>query len=71
MSVYRVRFRVAGAHVHCRLFCAKHPNQTYANCGEFTIRRGEEMVALVAAFSGAEFLGEDENVGLLQAYMEG
>ena len=67
MSVYRVRFKVAGGHVHCRLFCAKHPNQTYAKCGDFTVRRGEEMAALVAAFSGAEFVDEDENIGLIQA----
>ncbi len=65
MSLYHIRFAVAGGHVHCRLFCAKHPNQTYAKCGESTVRRGEEMHALLASFAVAEFIGKDDNAGLL------
>jgi len=60
MSVFRVRWQQLGGHVHCRLFCAKHPNQTYAKCGEFVVREGEEFESLRAQFSGAHFLAEDQ-----------
>jgi hypothetical protein len=64
MSVYRVRFAVAGAHVHCRLFCAPQSNTTWAKCGDFVVRRGEEFRSLVRSFSEADFLGDDEAVGI-------
>lgn len=67
VSIFRVRFEVAGGHVHCRLFAAKQPNTTYAGCGEFCVQKGEEFESLVRAFSGAQFLGEDATVGINEA----
>ena len=67
MSIYRVRFDIAGGHVHCRLFCAKHPNMTFASCGVFTVQKGEEFESLVRSFSGAEFIGDKENAGIVEA----
>lgn len=55
--IFRVRFEVAGGHVHCALFCAPRPNTTFAKCGDFTVRRGEEFVALMDAMAKIEFVG--------------
>jgi hypothetical protein len=66
MTTFRIRFGIAGGHVHCRLF-AGVPGQTFANCGEFVVRKGEEFSALVKAFSRADFIGDDPKVGILQA----
>ena len=63
--IFRIRFhRTAGQHVRCRLFVAPGPDQTFAMCGEFTVREGEEFAALLRAFS-AEFIGDDEQVGIV------
>ena len=67
MSVFRVRFLVRGGHVHCSLFAAKIHGQTYAKCGDFTVQRGEEFSSLVSAFDGVEFLGNEKNIGILEA----
>lgn len=58
-QLYRVRFSVAGAHV------------IFAKCGDFTVRRGSEFAGLLAAFSGAEFIGDDENIGIAAALENG
>lgn len=55
MMVWRIRFRVHGGHVHCRLFGAPQANRTYAWCGDFTVRK-EEFASLQTAFQGAEFV---------------
>lgn len=60
--VFKVRYEVAGGHVHCTLFVAKHPNQTWANCGNFCVSDGEEFDALRAAFSGATFYKAGDHV---------
>jgi len=65
--IFRVCFSVAGDHVHCRLFCSPAPNQTYIKCGAFVVRLGEEFRALVESFSGADFIGDDETVGIAEA----
>lgn len=65
--ICRVRFSVAGVHVHCRLFCAPRPNTTFAKCGDFTVRRGKEFAALLAAFDGADFLADQEGIGIVTA----
>ena len=56
--IYRVRFVVLGGHVHCSLFNAKQQNMTFAKCGDFIVRRGEEFASLLRSFSGAEFMGD-------------
>jgi hypothetical protein len=64
--IFRIHFTVAGGHVHCRLFLAPAPNRTFAKCGDFTVRRGPEFVALMAAFD-ADFVGDDPAVGVAAA----
>lgn len=54
---FRVAVRVAGGHVHCRVFVAANPTATGACCGEFTVRRGEEFHSLMAGWIGARFFG--------------
>ena len=66
-KVFRVRFKIAGGHIHCRLFCADGPDRTFANCGEFVVRKGDEFRDLLAAFSKAEFIGDDEKLGIIEA----
>ena len=70
MSIFRVRWTLAGGHVHCSLFAAKAPNMTYAKCGDFTVRQGEEFAALHAALR-AEFVGTDPKMHTLRATTEG
>lgn len=55
MSVFKVTHEQAGGHVHCSLFASKSPNFTYAKCGDFVVRAGEEFEALKRAMSGAAF----------------
>ena len=62
--IWRIRFTVAGGHVHCRLFVAKGINMTFAKCGDFTVSRGEEFASLMQAFPKADFIGDDEKVGV-------
>jgi hypothetical protein len=52
--VFKVRHHKAGSHVHCSLFVAKAENQTYAKCGDFTIR-DDELNALRVAMLGVAF----------------
>lgn len=65
--IFRVRFDVRGGHVHCRVFSARWTNGTYAKLGDLTVTRGPEFVAFMAAFRGAEFLGEVFGVGVATA----
>lgn len=63
--IFRIYFhRTTGGHVRCRLFVAPGEDRTFAMCGEFTVREGEEFTALLKAFS-ADFIGEDEAVGIV------
>ena len=57
MSVFRIHYQsVPGVpHVHCHLCVAPAPNQTYAGCGGFTIRTGEEFEGLRRAMPGVQF----------------
>lgn len=59
MSVFRIRHDRRGAHIHCDLFVAKHPNQTYAKCGSFCISDWE-WEDLRAVMSGVEFIERGE-----------
>ena len=72
--IWRIKFSLApnDMHVHCQLFCAKQQKQstTYAKCGDFVVRRGEEFASLLRAFSGAEFVG-DGSLGITAACNEG
>ena len=65
--VFRVKFKVAGGHVHCAVFCAKAQNMTFAKCGDLCVSKGPEFAAFVSAFSGADFIGIDDEIGILQA----
>jgi hypothetical protein len=67
---FRVRFDVQGGHVHCGLFCAKQLNMTFAKCGDFVVRRGEEFASLLRAFSGAQFVGVEGGSGISAAITE-
>lgn len=62
--IFKMRFRVLGEHVHCRLFSAPRIDTTFAMCGTIVVRRGEEFQALLGAFSGATFINDDGRVGL-------
>lgn len=66
---WRVRFEIQGGHVHCHLFCARQVNMTFAKCGDFVVRRGEEFASLVRAFGGADFIGSGKN-GIIEASRE-
>lgn len=70
MTLFRVRFAVAGAHVHCRLFAAPAANQTFAKCGDFVTRRGAEFRDLLAAAQYIEFVGDDPTIGIAEAIRE-
>lgn len=70
-TIFRVRFKIAGwshgQHVHCCLFCAEGPDRTFAKCGDFVVRKGNEFRDLLGAFSKAEFIGDDESIGISEA----
>jgi hypothetical protein len=68
--IWRVRFDVQGGHVHCRLSCAKRENTTFATCGDFTVRRGEEFSDLLRAMPSAQFLGVEGGSGIMDACNE-
>lgn len=55
---YRVRYKVGGGHVHCRVFSRPHGQETWAKCGDLTMS-ASEWNAFMHAFAGAEFLEED------------
>ncbi len=69
--IWRIRFKVLGSHVHCGLFVAPEANQTFAKCGDFVVRVGLEFESLARAFSGADLISDDPNVGLADAYVMG
>lgn len=61
MSVFRVRFRIAGGHVHCRLFVAPRANSTFAKAGDFTLSKGAEFKDFCLMMSeSVELVGETE-----------
>ncbi len=61
--IWRVRFIIGGGHVHCTLYTAKSPNQTFAKCGDFVVSKGDEFKSLLEAFSGADFIGNGSGTG--------
>ena len=65
---FRIRFEIAGGHIHCRLFCAPATihDPTWASCGKFVVRKGAEFRDLVAAFK-ADFISESETHGIVEA----
>lgn len=67
MSVFRVRFEILGGHVHCDVFTAKASNMTFANCGRLVVSKGPEFRDFMAAFKGADFIGKDDNRGIVEA----
>lgn len=67
MSIFRIRFQVEGDHVHCTLYAAPERNLPWAKCGDFVVRKGEEFESLVASFAGADFIGQNPGVGIVEA----
>lgn len=65
--LFRVRFKIAGGHIHCSLFCAPAPNMTWAKCGDFVVRKGPEFEALLRVMGGVEFVGETQSDGIVEA----
>lgn len=65
--IFRIRFRVAGGHVHCRLYVAAEARYTFAKCGDFTVGRGPEFIALCEAFAKVEFIGDDHTQTIEEA----
>lgn len=65
--MYRIRFTIAGGHIHCALFYAPASNQTFAKCGEFIIRKGAEFEALLRSMSGVDFIGHMPHDGIVEA----
>ena len=65
--VFRVRFEIAGGHVHCAVFCAPGRNMTFAKMGDLCVSKGPEFEAFVRAFSGADFIGADPERGIVEA----
>lgn len=59
--IMRIRYKQLGAHVHCRVFTARGPNQTFAKSGELVFRE-DEWADVMALFEcgGAEVLREEE-----------
>lgn len=56
----RLRYAKAGGHVHCRLFSARDPRQTYAKCGDLTFSEDEwPDAASRLRHAGIEVLEED------------
>lgn len=65
--IFRVRFTIAGGHVHCALYSRRAGSSTFELLGEFRAARGLEFRDLVAAFSKADFVGETEELGIAAA----
>jgi hypothetical protein len=60
MSVFKIYYYQSTPgvpHVYCRLYVAPTADHTYAGCGNFTVRAGEEFEGLRQAMSGEEFEG--------------
>jgi len=64
--IFRIIHRLAGGHVHCDLFCAPAPNQTFAKCGSFVVCRGPEFEQLLRAMPGVNFVPFDEDSGIAE-----
>ena len=57
MSVFKIKHitHPLGGHVRCTLFVSPAPNLTYASCGSFIVRAGEEFEQLQRVMSGISF----------------
>lgn len=65
--IFRVRYDIAGGHVHCRLFSGKTMNSTFANCGNFCVTKGDEFRALVKSWPGADWVSDKNGIDLSHA----
>ena len=68
--IFRCRFTIGGGHVHCALFLAPGSNQTFAKCGDFCVRKGQEFQALLRDAPGFEFIAERPEDDLCKAITE-
>lgn len=68
---FRLRFDIKGTHVHCTLWVSPGAyTSTYALCGCFVVRRGEEFRDLVVAMQGVEVIGNDPQEGIEEAIID-
>jgi hypothetical protein len=67
MSQFRIRFQIEGAHVYCTLYVTPTRGLPFGKCGDFVVRKGEEFKELVRAFSGADFVGQNPAIGIVEA----
>lgn len=60
--IFRVRYQIFGSqpHVYCELYVAPHPNETFALCGWFTVRK-EEFAPMREAFAKVEFVRQERD----------
>ncbi len=52
--IFKIKHEKLGGHIHCALFAAKEPNQTYAKCGDLVVRE-EEFAPMQRAMVGVYF----------------
>ena len=65
--IIRIRYKLIGGHVHCRVFTAKAKNLTFAKAGDLTFAHGEWQDVVDVLQSAVEFLPEDDAGGALEA----
>ena len=56
--IIRIRYRILGGHVHCRVFTAKAKNLTFAKCGDLVFDEREWNEVRDLLHSACEFLQE-------------
>jgi len=42
VTLFRIRWKKLGGHIHCRMFTSSGPDQTYGKNGELTFHEGDE-----------------------------
>lgn len=66
--IFRIRFKIGGGHIHCRLFAAANRRDpAWAKCGEFTVCKGAEFSRLLDAFKCEVLAEPDEAYGIEEA----
>lgn len=66
MRTMRVRYAQHGGHVHCRVFTASHPEQTFAKVGELVFAEDEWLfIHSMLSAAGVQMLASSQEVGPL------
>lgn len=58
MSVFRIRWKQLGGHIHMRVFSAPQPNYTFAKLGDLCCTKAE-FHDLQLAMAGIQFIEEE------------